>query len=95
MKTKLFPVIAREINGKPMLTVEMNFNDKANQRGDACVCCGKRIAEGSNLFAHYAIAGYWIPFDAALMDDLSISQGCFPIGPECAKRFPKEFVGSI
>jgi hypothetical protein len=94
MKTKLFPVILREIAGQPVQTVAMNFNDKANQVGEACVCCGKRIAEGSNLFAHYAIAGYWIPFDS-FQDDCSISQGCFAIGPECAKRFPKEFVGSL
>lgn len=94
MKTKLFPVIAREIAGKPTLTVEMNFNEKANQRGDACVCCGKRLVEGSNLFAHYAIAGYWIPF-AEHQDNCAVSQGCFPIGSECAKRFPKEFVGSL
>ena len=92
MKTKLFPVIIREINGQATPTVEMNFNDQANY-AEACACCGKRVREGGNLFAHYAIAGYWIPF--AEHQDTAASQGCFPIGPECAKRFPKEFVGSL
>ena len=92
MKTKLFPVIVREINSQPTPTVAMNFNQKANERGDACVCCGKRLAEDSNLFAHYALAGYWLPFDA-FQDNCAISQGCFPIGSECAKRLPAGFVG--
>jgi hypothetical protein len=55
---------------------------------DSCVCCGKRTKE--NLFIHATTS--WVAIDE--FDDTKVpdSQGLFPIGPECAKHFPKEFI---
>lgn len=55
---------------------------------DSCVCCGLRTAE--KLFIHANTD--WLAVDVKEECEIDNSQGFFPIGPECAKRFPKEFI---
>ena len=70
------------------------YDDNIHRYGehsDTCVCCGKRTAE--KLYIHMSV-------DFAAVDttneDLTeidtVSQGMFPIGAECAKKFPKQFI---
>lgn len=54
----------------------------------SCVCCGKPTAE--KLFIHATTA--WVAVDEWDENKVPDSQGAFPIGPECAKKFPKEFI---
>lgn len=53
-----------------------------------CVCCGKPTAE--KLWIHATTA--WVAVNEPDQDKVSDSQGAFPIGSECAKKFPKEFI---
>lgn len=53
---------------------------------NSCVCCGLRTAE--KLFIHTSTD--WLAVDTDKM--FNESQGFFPIGPECAKKFPNEFI---
>ena len=57
-------------------------------RTNTCVCCGKPTAE--NLYIHATTD--WVAVDEADQDKVPNSQGAFPIGSECAKKFPKEFI---
>lgn len=57
-------------------------------QSNSCVCCGKLTAE--KLWIHATTD--WLAIDEPDESKVENSQGCFPIGPECAKRFPKEFI---
>ena len=65
--------------------------DKYGNNSDACACCGKPTSE--NLFIHAST--HWVAVNS-VNEDLSElnmeSQGFFPIGSNCAKKFPKEFI---
>jgi|GEM_PF-4686746 len=58
---------------------------------ETCAVCGKRTAE--KLFVHATTD--WTVINTE-QEDLSeygyTSQGLFPIGPECAKKLPPEFI---
>jgi hypothetical protein len=54
----------------------------------SCVCCGRPTAE--KLWIHATTD--WVATDEPDQDKVENSQGAFPIGPECAKKFPKEFI---
>jgi hypothetical protein len=62
--------------------------ERLGDHSDTCFLCGKRTSE--DLFVHYTSCG-------ELTNDNSHpeSQGCFPIGPECAKKLPKDFVKKL
>jgi hypothetical protein len=64
---------------------------EANERkyglnSNSCVCCGKPTAE--HLYIHATTD--WKAVDTT--EEIANSQGAFPIGPECAKHFPKGFI---
>ena len=54
----------------------------------SCVCCGKPTAE--KLWIHATTA--WVAVNEPDESKVEDSQGAFPIGPECAKKFPEEFI---
>lgn len=60
---------------------------------NSCVCCGKRLKE-IKLMIHAVTT--WEATDARTEEECAAagyeSQGCFPIGADCAKHFPKEFI---
>lgn len=56
--------------------------------GKSCVCCGKPTAQ--KLWIHATTD--WVAVDEVDQDKVPNSQGAFPIGSECAKKFPKEFI---
>lgn len=57
-------------------------------QSNSCVCCGKLTAE--KLFIHATTD--WVAVDEPDQNKVENSQGAFPIGPECAKKFPKQFI---
>lgn len=67
--------------------------ERLGEHSDTCFVCGKRTAK--NTFVHYTVEGYLIPAD---IDEIEIefrnleSQGCFPIGSECAKKVGRQFL---
>jgi len=60
-----------------------------------CICCGKPIKEGHKLYVHMNTNG--VAINPQIMEDKckeltgAESQGCFPIGNDCAKKM-KGFV---
>jgi len=64
-----------------------NFGNFQN----SCVCCGRPTAE--HLYIHVCVE--WKALNTLKTDEDVLGtqdQGCFAIGPECAKKFPKEFI---
>lgn len=59
---------------------------------NSCVCCGKRI---KNVFLGIHATTDWVAVDEGDDTKVSNSQGWFPVGTECAKHFPKEFLFHI
>ena len=63
---------------------------------NTCFICGKPT--GSRTFVHYITKGFLIPAELD-QDDLEYfdmeSQGCFPIGSECAKKIGSEFLMTL
>lgn len=53
---------------------------------NSCVCCGLKTAE--KFFIHVSTDWLAVNTDKTFKE----SQGFFPIGPECAKKFPNEFI---
>lgn len=68
--------------------------ERLGYHADTCECCGRRTAE--KQFVHYTTSGDVVNSE---QEDLSSidreSQGFFPIGPECAKKYPKEFIFNL
>jgi hypothetical protein len=61
---------------------------KYGSHSNSCVCCGKRTAE--KFWIHATTD--WVAVDEPDESKVPDSQGAFPVGPECAKKFPKEFI---
>lgn len=55
--------------------------DRLMEHSDTCLICGLRI-KGNIKYIQMTTDGYLINEDA----EVSNSQGCFPIGPECMKK---------
>lgn len=87
------------------LTTELYISpmrDRNNEKygsGDFCICCGKPIKDmektkwvhmNEGWLALHSSVSYQNCFDLTGYN----SQGCFPIGNECAKKMPKNFVHS-
>ena len=55
-----------------------------------CICCGKPMKDGEKLFVHINTAGSAVHPSISDTDCQKItgadSQGCFPIGNNCAKK---------
>lgn len=75
------------------------YDDTIERLGDhsnTCFICGKPTAK--NTFVHLATSGHLVPAD---IDETELqfrnleSQGCFPIGSECAKKVGKKFLLNI
>lgn len=62
--------------------------ERLGLHNDSCVCCGLRTRNEIGIHA----TTDWLAIDEADETKVPNSQGWFPIGPECAKKFPKEFI---
>lgn len=96
----MFKVETLRHNG--MHVIELNsvrsakYHDNIERYGDhshTCFICGKSTAQRS--FVHLTTDGFLIPaeFDADDLHEYDMeSQGCFPIGSECAKKLGPKFI---
>ena len=64
--------------------------DRLGDHSDSCIVCGKRTK--SDIWVHMNTDWRAVPNDCGEIDD---SQGCFPIGPDCAKKIPKNYLWKI
>ncbi len=81
-----------------MKTVEIPMSSKyhANiarygNNGNSCVVCGKKTNE--TLFIHATTD--WVAINEKDEKKVKNSQGLFPIGSECAKLFPPDFIFTL
>lgn len=65
-----------------------DYVEKHGEYHDTCFLCGKRIKDGRELLVHYTSNGTLVN---VFSDELEISQGCFPVGRDCAKKLPADF----
>lgn len=57
--------------------------ERIGEHSDTCFICGKRTAgKASTKHVQYLTNGNIV----STMEELDNSQGCFPVGPECAKK---------
>jgi hypothetical protein len=66
------------------------MHDKAADRSDLCFVCGRKV--GANSF-YYEVDTSWHLIDPTTK--LANSQGCFPVGRECAKKFAPNLLTRI
>ena len=64
-----------------------NNIEKYGDDGSNCFVCGKKTNE--EFFVHYTTDGNLVTYKS----NPENSQGCFPIGPSCKNKLPKEFIG--
>ena len=65
-------------------------NPKAIERSDLCFVCGRKV--GANSY-YFEVDTSWDLIHVT--NDVSSSQGCFPVGRECAKRFAPNLLTRI
>ena len=64
------------------LQTEHARNNWGKFNPDQCVLCGKKVGKNSKL-VHYLTNGNIVSWNG---DDITESQGFFPVGSECAKK---------
>lgn len=68
---------------------ESNF-EKYGHLSEQCICCGKPMKEGEKLYIHMNVLGLAVNPSISENDFVELtgatSQGCFPIGNDCAKK---------
>lgn len=62
--------------------------EKYGNGSNTCVCCARPTT--GNLFIHATTD--WKAVDTLDEKEVPNSQGCFDIGSDCAKKFPKAFI---
>jgi hypothetical protein len=65
--------------------------EKYGDNSDNCICCGKKLNLDSCFWVHMNTD--WMAVNPSIVNDENCaeltganSQGCFPIGPDCAKK---------
>jgi hypothetical protein len=63
---------------------------------DECFFCGRGLTERAlqnGWWVHLNVGGYLVPQDygSENEDEARLSQGCFPVGSECAKKIARPF----
>jgi hypothetical protein len=69
------------------------FNDKAADSLEYCFSCGRKL--GNNPW-FFEVNSNWMLIDPNVRHlNNSDSQGCFPVGVECAKKFDSSLLVKI
>lgn len=70
-------------------------NSRIHRRGDEsnpeCKMCGRKMSRKASENAHHVHMTVYLDLVPLNADIESISQGCFPVGSECAKMLPTGF----
>ena len=85
LKTETFTLLdGTEISGIKM----MNGNSWADER---CICCGRKVKPSAvQYWVRVSSSNCFIPTDVKISESCDL--GYSPVGSDCAKRFPSEFV---
>jgi hypothetical protein len=62
------------------------YEEKYGSCSVSCFLCGRDTTE--KLFVHYTTDGHLIN----TREEVENSQGFFPVGSDCAKKLPKDFI---
>jgi hypothetical protein len=91
MKTEIQTLTLK--NGTTVRAID-SFFAEPKSHGECCTMCGRKMSDknSSSFYLHATHTGYFI---ANFDDQISESQGCFAIGPECAKKLPADFVKTL
>jgi hypothetical protein len=64
---------------------------KTGQTGRECAACGKQVKPGPDVpHCRANVSGQAIPVDAEIPEAEDL--GCFPVGSDCARRFPAGYL---
>ena len=66
------------------------LNEKASKGLDWCYVCGRKV--GKNAF-YFEVDTAWELIDPSKSNQNS--QGCFPVGSECAKNFNSDVLAKL
>lgn len=77
----------------PLWDLQTPHGRKAFSSGaNVCAICGKPIKEGAKVkYIHFLTNGNIV----SSFEDMDNSQGCFPIGLECAKKLVIDFTTTL
>jgi hypothetical protein len=78
---------------KPYQSPNFDKNEELSKKGhsERCVCCNKPMKpEQVKYMVHMTTD--WLMIDTDDEKLVDNSQGFFPVGPECKKNLPKQFV---
>ena len=64
--------------------------ERYGDNSNTCDCCGKPTAQ--KMWIHYTEQGKVVNVGTDDLPEGFKSQGCFPIGPECAKKYGMDFI---
>lgn len=79
----------------PMTNSRQKNLDTFGDLQSSCICCGKPTNQKlwiNTVEGPDAVFSHITEEDMAAHD--KYTQGCFPVGPDCAKKFPKGYVSS-
>lgn len=60
--------------------------------GNQCICCMRPMKAGETKAIHAVTSWEAVNVDESELPEGYTSQGLFPVGNSCAKKFPKEFI---
>lgn len=67
------------------------LNQNKPCHGEPCLLCDAEIKNpAAAVHVHMTTSLELVPADEELTEEQG-SQGCFPVGPECAKKVPRRF----
>jgi len=69
-----------------------NYRRSTHNHVDVCFFCGRGLTQSAldrGSWVHMTVGGMLVPRGTEVPDDES--QGCFPVGSECARRIPAEY----
>lgn len=75
----------------------MERNEARVGDGEPCVVCRKAVNTKTAKWVHMSEAWKIYPASVSVEDAADLPQGTmytFPVGPECAKKIPKEYLQS-
>lgn len=66
-----------------------DYDDQCKK--NPCIICGKEVKESNPYWVHMTTAGVLVP-TSVNENEVSDSQGLFPIGSNCMRKLPSQYV---
>ena len=71
---------------------ERNASRAEQNDREPCMVCGRGVADPLRHQIHMTGGGHLLPIDRDDLYEHPDSMGCYPVGPECAKKLPAGYV---